>query len=481
MRGMTFLAVFVCVFISALGVAAWRLTALSRRPAADNPWTHVPKRRPPVDHNAFIPDGLATGPEVTQTCLSCHPQAAREVMATSHWTWAGQKVRDPTTGAEIRVGKLNLINNFCIAALPNIEACSACHAGYGWNDSHFDFAREENVDCLVCHEQTNTYQKGLAGLPKPDVNLTLVARSVGRPTRLNCGQCHFKGGGADAVKHGDLDGTTYFPPERIDVHMGRLGFQCVDCHRTREHVIPGCAMSVCVERPARVFCTDCHSQRPHGNERLDFHTATVACQTCHIPRMAIDAPTKMFWDWSAAGQDGIPEDPHVYLKQKGRFVYAQNISPEYYWYNGRAERYITGQTIDPKRVVLINRPLGGPEDPQSQIWPFKVHRGRQIYDKKYLHLLIPRTWAPGGFWNEFDWDKACRLGSQDTGLPYSGDYDFVDTEMYWPLSHMVQSKENALQCGDCHGPNGRLNWKALGYDDDPMFRGGRTTRQFVRD
>ena len=32
-----------------------------------------------------------------------------------------------------------------------------------------------------------------------------------------------------------------------------------------------------------------------------------------------------------------------------------------------------------------------------------------------------------------------------TGLEYSGEYDFAETWMYWPTTHMVQPKENALQ------------------------------------
>ena len=38
---------------------------------------------------------------------------------------------------------------------------------------------------------------------------------------------------------------------------------------------------------------------------------------------------------------------------------------------------------------------------------------------------------------------------------------------------MVQPKEQALQCEACHGENGRLDWKALGYPGDPMEWGGR--------
>ena len=58
-------------------------------------------------------------------------------------------------------------------------------------------------------------------------------------------------------------------------------------------------------------------------------------------------------------------------------------------------------------------------------------------------------------------------------MKYSGKDGFAPTEMWWPLSHMVATKDKALQCTDCHGENGRMNWSALGYDGDPAFRGGR--------
>lgn len=469
------------IFVVAILAAAVVVAMLQAPKPPDSPWSKMPTPPTPVDHHALITQPVQTGPEVTQACLECHPNEAKEVMKTSHWTWAGQKVRLPGRDEVMQVGKVNLINNFCIHVGPNMPRCTACHVGYGWADDSFDFSVEDHVDCLVCHDQTNTYQKGLAGHPKEGVDLLAVAQSVGRPTRTNCGQCHFKGGGGDAVKHGDMDGSMYFPPERVDVHMGKYDFQCVDCHRTKDHEIAGCAMSVCIDRPRRVFCTDCHSQTPHGDQRLDTHTPTVACQTCHIPRMAIDAPTKMYWDWSEAGQEDRPEDPHAYLKKKGSFRYAQNLEPEYYWYNGRAYRYLTGDKIDPNKVVLINYPLGGPGDPEAKIWPFKVHRGKQVYDPVHKHLLIPKVFGPGGYWKEFDWDKALRLGSEESGLPYSGQHDFVETSMHWPLSHMVQPKEEALQCVDCHGEQGRMNWQALGYEGDPIFRGDRRRMGLLRD
>lgn len=447
------------------------------RPAQAPRTALLPRRLAHTDHGPLIKGPLAAGDgaAVTKQCLSCHPDSAHEVMATSHWTWLGQEVIVPGHNQPQRIGKLNLINNFCIGVEPNLGGCTSCHAGYGWKDAHFDFSNAENVDCLVCHESTGTYKKanGQGGLPDASVDLLAVAQSVGSPTRRNCGYCHFAGGGGDAVKHGDLDGTMHFPTERIDAHMGKHNFLCQDCHRTQRHAIPGRSMSVSVDDANRVRCTDCHAAAPHQNDRLNVHTAAVACQTCHIPEMALQAPTKMHWDWSTAGQDRPDPDPHQYLKIKGSFTYARQIKPQYAWYNGKATRYLKGDPINPEKVTPINYPLGGAGDPEARIWPFKVHTGKQIYDTQYKHLLIPKTFGQGGYWKEFNWDKAARLGAEASGLKYSGNYGFAPTEMWWPLSHMVATKDKALQCTDCHADNGRMNWNALGYDGDPAFRGGR--------
>jgi hypothetical protein len=32
----------------------------------------------------------------------------------------------------------------------------------------------------------------------------------------------------------------------------------------------------------------------------------------------------------------------------------------------------------------------------------------------------------------------------------------------------VEPATNALRCLDCHAPEGRLDWQALGYDGDPL-------------
>ena len=304
------------------------------------------------------------------------------------------------------------------------------------------------------------------------MDLVAAAQSVGVPTRQNCGGCHFDGGGGNAVKHGDLDSSLYYPDEEIDVHMGRHDFLCIDCHQTENHQIAGHLISVSAQDKGTLDCTSCHETDLHEDERVNGHTDTVACQTCHIPAGAVRDATKMEWDWSTAGQD-LPEDPHQYLKIKGSFVYEEDFIPEYFWFNGNADRYLLGDTINPNESTVLNQPLGGIDDPTAKIYPFKVHRAKQIYDAEYNYLLQPKTVGEGGFWSDFDWDQAARLGSEAAGIAYSGSYDFAPTEMYWLLTHMVVPKEEALQCSECHGENSRMDWEALGYYGDPVRWGGR--------
>mgnify|MGYP006295697815 FL=1 len=372
------------------------------------------------------------------------------------------------------MGKKNAINNFCIGIQGNWPGCTSCHAGYGWEDANYDFTAQENVACLVCHDNTGTYVKGYAGEPVDGVDLLEVARSVTVPTRENCGSCHFKGGGGNAVKHGDLDETLYFPPSNVDVHMGAHEFLCTDCHQTENHDIKGRSISVSLDDRNQVYCTDCHAQDLHQDSRINAHVQSVACQTCHIPVAATRDETKMYWDWSTAGSDEIEESLHTYLKIKGSFVYEGNFTPEYRWYNGEvAYRYLLGDPVNPDQITPINLPAGSIEDPEAKIFPFKVHLANQPYDTVNNILLQPKTYGEGGYWNEFDWDLALELGSDITGLEYSGFFGFTETEMFWPTTHMVKAAGEALTCEQCHGPQGRMDWQALGYDGDPLNWGGR--------
>jgi len=417
-----------------------------------------------VDHSKLpaLQKNFSSGREVTEACISCHTERHREVMRSSHWNWSRQ---DYIPGRGIRsIGKRNVLNNFCIGISDNLEGCSRCHAGYGWDDAKFDFTDPKNVDCLVCHDGTDTYAKGLGGMPAASVDLKTVAQRVGRPQKSNCGACHFYGGGGNNVKHGDLEQALLAATRDVDVHMAADGadLDCVSCHKTQNHHMLGKMYSVSSMNRDRSSCEQCHTASPHSSNVINSHTAKVACQTCHIPRYAKVNETKIAWDWSTAGrlQNGEPFEQKdaagnpVYASIKGNFTWAKDVKPEYIFFNGTADHYLLGDKVGAARPVEINSLRGSYDDLDSKIVPVKVHRGRQIYDPE-THLLIqPKLYArekgEGGFWKDFDWGRAAEEGMKASGLPYSGRYEFIDTVMYWPVNHMVAPKEQTVQCVECH-------------------------------
>jgi octaheme c-type cytochrome (tetrathionate reductase family) len=442
------------------------------------------------DHAKLLDGPFKTGSEVTQACLECHKDEAHDFMKTVHWTWSSRQ-RAEGAKNEVNLGKANAVNNFCIALPGNEPRCTSCHAGYGWKDQNFDFKNAANIDCLVCHDTTGSYKKLPAGAGHPAyqdtefppksgkmwkaVDLLKVARSVGNTSRATCGSCHFYGGGGDHIKHGDLDSSMAAPARDLDVHMAVDGanMTCTDCHRTENHVIAGKALSVSTTGSNRTLaCTDCHAGRPHKtNRELDRHTTNVACQTCHVPAFARQLPTKMWWDWSTAGQDRPPAKDALgmptYDRQKGDFRWGKNVVPAYRWFDGSVDRVLIGERINPNQVVALNQPRGARGSAHAKITPFKQMTGKQPYDSGASVMAMPHLFGKGGYWDTYDWSTAITSGMKAANVPYSGQFGWVQTEMYWKVNHMVSPKKKALGCNDCHGANGRMDWKALGYPADP--------------
>lgn len=457
------------------------------------------KHNTTADHSKFeaLAGPFDSGEAVTKACLACHNEAAHQVMQTRHWTW---DYTHPKTGQ--RLGKKTMLNGFCIGDQSNEPFCQACHIGYGWKDASFDFNDATKVDCLACHHGGG-YEKphGLAGNPVVQrteyppgsgkflepVDLASIAQNVGATGRETCGACHYNGGGGDGVKHGDLDSSLNNPARALDVHMSPDGgnFTCSTCHESDQHAVAGSrsSMTAADAHPAMLrgkdsernpaTCQACHGDKPHTEsfvhaERLNKHTDTLACQSCHIPEFARGGvTTKMAWDWSTAGKmndAGRPykvKDDHghpIYDSKKGNFVLGQNVRPEYLWFDGTVSYTLQGQAIDPSGVVSINTFHGTPGAADSRIWPVKVFRSRQPYDTVHKTLLVPHTAVPdeSAFWYHFDWQKALTAGAAATGQPYSGEYGFVNTQMLWPITHMVAPKEDAVQCAECHADSGRL-------------------------
>lgn len=432
-----------------------------------------------VSHEEAIQGTFETPQDITRACLECHPDAGEAMLHTRHWNWEGEPVAIEGHG-EIRIGKKDLINNYCIAVTSNYPRCTSCHPGYGWADSTFDFSNPENMDCLICHDRTGTYRKTptAAGMPDPSVDLVYVAKNVGMPTKENCGGCHFNGGGGTGVKHGDMDESLLKATRELDVHMGGLGFNCTDCHTTVDHQIMGASHGSMASGTNHIACTDCHDNETkviHKDTSITRHLDRIACETCHIPTFAREMPTKTYWDWSTAGLRETEKNASgevIYDKKKGDFRWAKNVVPEYRWYNGSADYYLPGDAIDnPSTVLELNKLNGNINDPDAKIAPFKMMRGKQIFDVDNNYLIIPKLFGPGGFWATYEWHSAAELGMKEAGLPYSGNYGFINTEMAWPINHMVAPKGDALKCEDCHGDKAtRLDWVALGYPGDPAIK-----------
>ena len=147
----------VAIVLCGLVVAAAVHHRLGAAGAPAPPRSGPHAQRAHLDHSAFFNDKLATGPDVTRACMRCHQQAALDLLGTAHFQWQDQEVTDHRTGDRIRIGKKNLLNNFCISIHGNLASCTKCHAGYGWARRELRLLRSR--------------ERRLPGLPRPQRRL----------------------------------------------------------------------------------------------------------------------------------------------------------------------------------------------------------------------------------------------------------------------------------------------------------------------
>ncbi len=473
-------------------------TNIGNKGERDQPVTSLSGKPDPstADHSKFkqLQGPFSSGPEVTKVCLECHNKAGDQFRHNKHWTW---RYTHPVTGQKL--GKSVLINNFCTNARGNEGMCAQCHSGYNMKDSNFDFDNQNNMDCLVCHESTGSYYKtpptrgnkacSVMFEGKPALDWVKIAQSVTLPARSNCGSCHFYGGGGDNVKHGDLSSVLFHPPKAVDVHMSEQGenFSCVICHVGEAHEWAGSRYNMKANAQQQAAkpgaprstasCASCHGNTPHPltltGIKLNDHTDRIACETCHIAEFAKGGvATKTDWDWRTAGKlkngegfkeagytQGDGEHRYTYKSIKGDFKYAENVQPSYHWFNGVSEFTTIDTRFDPnQKPIEINHLQGSVDDPDSRIWPFKIMRTVQPYDKGNHTLVYMHLWGNDNdaFWGNYDFARAIKAGMKKNGIPYSGEYGFIETISYWPINHMVGPKEDALSCQECHSKQGRL-------------------------
>ena len=443
--------------------------------------------------------------EGTESCLNCHGKLADEVLTTAHFTWKGLAENIVNVPPGSYHGKVDMLNNFCVAVPSNEGRCTQCHAGYGWVDQTFDLEDPNNIDCLVCHDQTDEYAKAKpnGGLPEGTVDLQAVARSVamngGKPTIGNCIDCHAKAGGGDNVKHGDIAMNLKNTTKEFDVHMGTDSvpkYVCVDCHDVRRdgngkpvsHGIGGMPYHS-VDEGNMKDCADCHgaAEARHAGTSVELVVNThtrLACQVCHIPTIARHTPTKTEWYWEDAGtflDPAPPADPDTGLpswdNMKGSFNWERNVRPELRYFKGKWTKAIIGvaDTYEEEPVVL-GAPVGDYHDPDVMIYPFKKMIGNQIANTTTKNIMVPHLFGTAGgdnpFWGTWDWSLAVQDAAAITGQAYdpaTDTLDFVSTEMYLSVNHEVAPKEMAWGfngCNDCHFED-QIDWEALGWQVGP--------------
>ncbi len=465
------------------------------------------------DHSKLVTlPSTASTRQVTERCLACHENVGQEILKTAHWNWKGMS--PDITGHEhsVNVGLNNTVDNYYISMGSNIAQFSKFHIGSEVLGTNHEYSDPADIDCLVCHDSTGGHTRG--GPPAGgslQVSVTnqteMVGMLVGRPNRANCGGCHFYTGGGPNFEHGDLEPSLTKPGAELDVHMGMVDMRCQDCHQISKHQVAGLSFAA----PAlegRVACEDCHGSTPHGitgflSRHLDDHVRTLSCEACHIPQFAREYPTLMATDFSQAGKDlpastnalGMP----LYDRKFGVLAWGENVVPVYRWFDGTREIRMVGDKIQPTETVSLNAPLGERRNPLARIYPFKIHTAMLPYDAERKTLVAPRLWD--GYWKDYDWTNAIVTGMKEMGLPFSGKVGFIKTEMYSALHHTVPPARQALGCTDCHAveavrcqrchqkaegmdqpthtrmvypeTTNRMDFKALGYQDDPALIGGR--------
>jgi len=427
--------------------------------------------------------------EGTKTCLECHQKDAENFFHSQHYQWKGPAPNIVNSNNR-KLGKINTLNDFCtgptghwVELVKNSRGdvisrgCSACHAGNGLKPSEtMSRAQLENIDCLICHAsgyRRDLYDDGAGGfiwkpiLWKNQEGLDSVSKRISSPTRTMCLRCHYNSGGGPNFKRGDIEYALANPERDYDVHMASAGknMQCVGCHAGEDHRVVGRGTDLAGTdfRDRTLTCDNaaCHSSPTHKNPVLNKHSASVNCTVCHIPKFARTDATDMFRDWSKPSYNAEAD------KYAATITLEKDVTPVYAWYNGFTWAQLPGEAVKrlPDGSVGMMMPEGARDDPRAKIFAFKVHKAK-------LPLLAEKNWlipiTVEHFFSNGQIDPAIRSAAKESYNVSDISYSWVDTTRFMGIFHGVQPKAQALKCMDCHGPQGRMDWKGLGYKDNPM-------------
>ncbi len=326
---------------------------------------------------------------------------------------------------------------------------------------------------------------------------------------------------------GSKRGTPYSPT--WDVHAA-AGLACTQCHTTEGHYIAkGTHTTTMMANDLpdiEVSCESCHSGEPHqgsAGARLNRHVTRIACQTCHIPSLHPDNATRrdfakpeleadaglyVYTDveketapgkgihyawWTGDGTFlGNPIGDNPNGKRLYSFYKVQNKWPEFagFDYAGWYEKTM--------RPIAARKP--------SKLYPLKLYNGRQHIDLQnigpfggmFVPYNLPTYYATGDPGKAAQAEVAKPMMKMMYGAMFkyylmnrfmsymdidgwnTGSYEdvlhlrkveprWIPTDALMEVDHAIR-REGALSCGQCHAPDGVMDWKDLGYADDEIAR-----------
>ena len=155
------------------------------------------------------------------------------------------------------------------------------------------------------------------------------------------------------------------------------------------------------------------------------------------------------------------------VEEGGLHAREQDVEPVYAWFNRKTREQFMGEPVKrvPTGEVGIMVPEGSRDDPESMLYAFKLHRGKLpvLEEKNWLIPIVVEEFFADG-----DIDKAVKHAAEKTYGVKDARYTWTDTVRYMGIYHAIPPSSEALGCLDCHSSGGRLDWKGLGYQEDPL-------------
>ena len=364
------------------------------------------------------------------------------------------------------------------------------HPGGGYMAEH-----GLNVDCMVCHEQQGLYDfharanaistgnaagandaalaNGRSSAQKSNYYVMNYMLDVltplpivteihdhlnGAPRNEQCASCHGSDVCTSAASWASPDHAKY------DVHAN---LQCSDCHVTKDHQIGRKNMT---NAPAQMhdafsngvtscYSAGCHAGISHG-AMADGHL-TLTCESCHIPALpAVDIsgnkPMRSF-SWANGVREVVTHDTQ--------------FTPVLAWYSG---------------TYYDQLPVRRDRTEDAKLKPFNVINGTW-WDTGKDPAIVANPNSSSAIGNPILPAHVKAADTNKDGVVTQGEMRAYDAdgngladypnavlrhvELYYPVSHNIASSNKGLAapltCGDCHGTTANIDWRSLGFVNDP--------------